>query len=205
MVEEDYVGKGVFLSEYVSESEVFLGRVLQQIIKGRGKLDDEGSSYFTPYAKRQMKEADWELLEEDWVCHPYDYFRDYSITYPYGEPHYRFSYTFFTDLNKMEEIGGEAKEIQVSLLVNGEGVIYHIDFKIEKVSIEKTGTAYYIYTTPLCNDLYKETIIENGERREGLLFDFEPYFRRGRNPKEAYVEELRGFFRDGDMAVGGEK
>lgn len=205
LVEEDYVGKGIFVSEYISESEVFLGRVLQQAIEKRGKLDDALSSYFTPYARQQLAEVEWELLEDAWICQPYDYFRDYTITYPYGEPHYRFYYSFFSDLKKMEQTEEEVNEVGVELLLNSEGQIYYIDINISTVSPKETGTTYYIYTDPLCVDLYGEIIIREGEKREGLLFDFERYYRRGMGPETAYEEELGGFFRDGDMAVGAEQ
>lgn len=202
LVEEEYVGKGIFVSEYISESEVFLGRVLQQIIEQRGKIDSELSFYFTPYAREQLLEVDWELLEENWSCQPYDYFRYYALTYPYGELHYQFYYGFFADLEKTKPKDGMINEVWVEPLVNGNGQIYYIDIRISAVSAEETGTSYYIITDPLCDDLYAEKVIESGRQRTGLLFDFEAYYRRFMYPGEEYVEELGGFWQTGDMALG---
>lgn len=202
LVEEEYVGKGIFVSEYISESEVFLGRVLQQTIEQRGKIDSELSSYFTHYAREQLLEVDWELLKENWRCQPYDYFRYYTLTYPYGELHYQFYYGFFADLEKTKSNDGMINEVWVEPLVNGNGQIYYIDIRISAVSPEKTGTANYIITDPLCDDLYAEKVIESGRQRTGLLFDFESYYRRFMYPGEEYVEELGGFWQTGDMAVG---
>lgn len=202
LVEEEYVGKGIFVSEYISESEVFLGRVLQQTIEQRGEIDSELSFYFTPYAREQLMEVDWELLEENWSCQPYDYFRYYTPAYPYGELHYQFYYGFFADLGKTKPNDGMISEVWVELLVNGNGQIYYIDIRISAVSPKETGTAYYIITDPLCDDLYAEKVIESGRQRAGLLFDFESYYRRFMYPGEEYVEELGGFWQTGDMASG---
>lgn len=41
LLEEGMVGKGIYISDYVCETEVFLGNILKEVIRGRGVVNGE--------------------------------------------------------------------------------------------------------------------------------------------------------------------
>lgn len=205
LLEEKSVGKGIFVSPHMDESEIFLGQILKETIEGRGTIPDEKKDYFTETGIRQMQEISWELLDGAWVFNPYAYDRFYEINRLYGEAGYTFSYLFYADREKVET--ETTQTLRLRLSVNGGGKICGVKGEIlDEPSTERSGMEYGINITGLYDDTYKEIIIQNGKACEGkVLPDFEKYFKRGLSPNEVYEQVNAGLLESGDAAVAAEE
>ncbi len=58
LLEKDIIGKGVFVSEHLSEMEIFVGRLLMNVIKERGVISEEEQQYFSDWAMEQIQKTD---------------------------------------------------------------------------------------------------------------------------------------------------
>lgn len=66
LLDEDIVGKGICVSDYICETEVFLGNILKEVLTGRGVVSTENRQYFTEYALQQLADTGWESLDVEW-------------------------------------------------------------------------------------------------------------------------------------------
>lgn len=203
LLDEAVVGRGIFVSEYVCETEVFLGGILRELLEGRGNISGESRVYFTEWALQQVDETDWELLEEGWVVDPYAYDRWYQLNDAFGGNGYDFVYIFYADKEKM--MTGETDMVLISLSVNSAGQIYQIRIKIETVSAEKARMEAYVNRNGLFDYIYGEYVIQDGHAvNERMVWDFEKFWRRFMYPDETYEQCDRGLLISGNISASAE-
>lgn len=101
ILEKALIGKGVFVSEHVSEMEIFVGRLLVNVIKGRGVIPEEEQQYFSEWAMEQIQKTDWKVLNTEWESEPYLYDRSYTMNYLFGGAGYDFTYSFYPNRSKL--------------------------------------------------------------------------------------------------------
>lgn len=85
LIEKTSIGKGVFLSEHLSETEVFIGQLLVKTVEDRGSIPEEKRQFFSDWAEEQLKQTNWEPLGEEWTADLYTYDRSYMLNYLYGD------------------------------------------------------------------------------------------------------------------------
>lgn len=204
LVDEAVMGNGIFVSEYMCETEVFLGNILKEVLAERGKISVENERYFTEYALQQLKETDWSLLDEDWEIDPYAYGRDYQLNTVFGENNYDFSYYFYPDREKT--VTEETEEVNIYLSVNSSGQVYEIQTDIFTVPAEQAEIENYICMSGLFDELYQETMIQSGQvSNEKMIWDFEKHYRRFLYPDEVYEQENEGLLASGNAAASAEE
>ena len=157
LLEKDIIGKGVFVSEYVNEIEVFIGQILINVIKGRGTIVEEDKQYFSDWALEQVQGTDWKALDTGWRPDSYLYDRSYTINYVFGDVGYDFTYTFYPDRDAIEET---AQIVTVKILIDKTGII-------RGGNVEINNTARAVITEisnikGLFDDELQEEIIEEG-------------------------------------------
>ena len=157
LLEKDIIGKGVFVSEYVNEIEVFIGQILINVIKGRGTIVEEDKQYFSDWALEQVQGTDWKALDTGGRPDSYLYYRSYTINYVFGDVGYDFTYTFYPDRDAIEET---AQIVTVKILIDKTGII-------RGGNVEINNTARAVITEisnikGLFDDELQEEIIEEG-------------------------------------------
>jgi len=174
LVAEEMLGKGVYVSEHMGEIEIFLGNVLKEVLKERGKISSENNRYFTDWAVRQLEETDWDFLDDGWEPEMGGYYRSYEQNNLSGKQGYLFRYYF--DQKKDSIRGESANYVRFDLAVDKNGMICEISMKIAEGAGVVTNC---VNLTGLYEDEYSETIIRDGITGEGkVLLDFSKYYYR---------------------------
>ncbi len=205
LLDEELVGKGIYISDYLCETEVFLGNILKEVLTQRGKVSDENRPYFTEYALRQIEETEWETLDAEWKADLWMYDR-YCLPYPlFGGGGYRFSYWFFGDEEKTA--GDKINQAAVSLYVDNQGKICEMEITVDTVPKENNRIETAILDIGLLDDdIYGEPVIREGSPcREELVWDFERYFRRFMEPDEIYEQKNEGLLQSGNVGSSAEE
>ncbi len=205
LLDEELVGKGIYVSDYLCETEVFLGNILKEVLTQRGKVSDENRPYFTEYALRQIEETEWETLDAEWKTDLWMYDR-YCLPYPLsGGGGYRFFYWFSGDEEKTA--GENINQAAVSLYVDNQGKICEMEITIHTVPKEENGIERGILEIGLLDDdIYGEPVILGGSPcREELVWDFERYFRRFMEPDEIYEQKNEGLLQSGNVVSSAEE
>lgn len=201
IVDKDMLGCGVFVSEHMSENEARLGQLLREAVESRGEVPEADRAYFSDWALLQIETADFTALDETWTSLSYTYDRSYEVSYLFGAMGYDFSYIFYPDLTQIE--GEETQYVSVKALVDHDGIIKGTEIQVHPVSVEDAEIADGINTTGLCDDVFREKVIEEGlVYQDRILLDFSPYGERFPAPGEEYAQELSGFLASGDGATG---
>lgn len=204
LLDEASVGQGVYISEYMCETEVFIGSVLKDILVRHGEVNSAQKQYFTDWALEQLTLTDWDLLDEQWKPDLYAYDRNYGLRYILGKSNYSFSYVFYTD--EKENIAEEVNYVDIRCSVNSEGKIYEIKISINKAPAESSGMEKTVNTVGLFDDTFNEIVICNGNIYSGkILLDFEKYFKRFLYPDEVYEQSCNGLLVSGDAALSAER
>ena len=200
IVDKDMLGKGIFISEHMSENEVKLGSLLRESVESRGDVPEANRTYFSDWALSQIEAADFTVLDDTWTSLPYTYDRSYEVSYLFGAMGYDFSYIFYPDLTQIT--GEETQYVSVKALVDHDGIIKGAEIQVHPVSVENAEIADGINTTGLCDDVFREKMIEEGLVYEDrILLDFSPYGERFLAPGEKYEQKLSGFLISGDGAT----
>lgn len=203
LVEEEFVGKGIYISDYMCETEVFLGSILKEALADRGAVSGENRQYFTEYALRQLEETDWKMLDAQWEADLWTYDRYYSMHPLFGGGGYQFSYYFYG--NEEEPDKEEMNQIFIELYVDTDGKICEIELTIDSVATEDNRIEISILENGLFDDDYSEPVILEGRPcREEMKWDFERYYRRFMNPDEIYEQENRGLLKSGNASSSAE-
>lgn len=202
LLEEGMVGKGIYISDYVCETEVFLGNILKEVIRGRGVVKSEYRQYFTEYAMRQLESDDWSLLDEMWQADPYAYDRTYRIS-PVSGGGYQFYYLFFP---KKDKAAKESEDnVEITLYIDGHGKICEIKTDILTTAAGENGMEKYINTEGLFDDTYCEHIILAGSPcKEQIIWDFERYYRKFIPADEIYEQDNTGLLESGCISASAE-
>ncbi len=183
LLDEVSVGRGIYISEYMCETEAFLGSILKDMLVRRGKVNSEQKQYFTDWALEQLALTGWDLLDEQWKPDLYAYDRNYKLHYILGKSNYSFSYVFYTD--EKEKIPEEVNYVDIRCSVNPEGKIYEIKISINKVPAENSGMEKTVNMAGLFDAAIDENVICDGNIYSGkILLDFEKYFERFLYPDE---------------------
>ena len=179
LLDEDMVGKGIYISDYMCETEVFLGNILKDIVISRGTLSGENRVYFTEYALQQLADIDWELLDAEWEPDLYIYDRYYEMNPVSGGGGYRFKYFFYPNQEEIrkEEMEEETNIVDITLCVDSDGMICKIttDISVEPVRFARIEEGI-LQTGLFDEDSYGEQIIRNGSPcHEDMVWNFERY------------------------------
>ncbi|MBD5516835.1 MAG: hypothetical protein HDR06_19940 [Lachnospiraceae bacterium] len=204
LLDEDIVGKGIYVSDYICETEVFLGNILQEVLTGRGAVSTENRQYFAEYALQQLADTGWESLDEEWEPDPYAYDREYCMNPVFGGSGYRFFYSFYPDKEKAAT--EEMNKVDITLYVDGDGKIRDIKTSISTISTEENRMEKWISMEGLFDDTYGEQVIRDGSPcKEEMVWDFERHFRRFMAPDEVYEQDNEGLLESGKVCASAEK
>lgn len=202
LVEEELVGRGIYISDYMCETEVFLGSLLKEVLADRGTVSDKNRPYFTEYALRQVEDTDWEALDADWDADLWTYDRYYSM-HPLCGGGYQFSYYFYGD--KEKTTGSETNLADIGLYVDRDGKICEIAITIDTVPVAENRIEIAILNNGLFEDDYIEPVIREGSPcREEMVWDFERHFDRFLNPDESYEQKNEGLLQSGNACSSAE-
>lgn len=208
LLDEDMVGKGIYISDYICETEVFLGNILKDIVISRGTLSSENRAYFTEYALQQLADTDWESLDAEWEPDLYIYDRYYEMNPISGGGGYRFKYFFYPNQKEIrkEEMEEETNIVSITLCIDSDGMICKITTDISVESVRFARIEEGILQTGLFDeDSYGEQIIRNGSPcHEDMVWDFETYFERFMYPDEVYEQENEGLLVSGNVCTSAE-
>ncbi len=203
LLDEEVVGQGVFISEYMCETEVFISSVLMDVLISHGEVNSEQKQYFTDWAIEQLTLTDWALLDKQWSPDLYAYDRNYELHYILGKSNYSFSYVFYPD--KKEDVMDEVNYVNITCSVNSEGKIYEINISINKAPAESAGMEKTVNTVGLFDDTFNEIVVCDGNIYSGkILLDYEKYFKRFLYPDETYDQSNNGLLITGDAALSAE-
>lgn len=203
LLDENIVGKGIYVSDYMCETEVFLGDILKEVLTSRGAVSDENRQYFTEYAMQQLGGTDWKSLDAEWNPNPYAYDRVYSMNPVSGSSGYQFFYSFYMDKEKTEK--EETNIVNITLYVDGDGKICEIKTSISMELMENNRIEKWIAMSGLFNDTYCEQIILDGSPcNEKMVWDFEQYFRRFMYPDAVYEQDNEGLLESGNVCASAE-
>ena len=131
LLDEDMVGKGIYISDYMCETEVFLGNILKDVVTNRGIVSGENRQYFTENALQHLADTNWESLDTEWEPDLYIYDRYYEMN-PVSGGGYRFFYHFYPNQEEIrkEEPEEETNEVNIMLYADGSGGICEIAIDI---------------------------------------------------------------------------
>lgn len=199
LVEEEFVGKGVYISDYICETEVFLGNILKKTLADRGTVSGENRQYFTEYALQQLEKTDWETLEGDWEADLWQYDRYYSMHPLSGGGGYQFTYYFYGAKEKTAK--EEINQVFMELYVDRDGKICELEITIDTLPMEYNRVEASILMNGLLEDDYGELVIWEGiPCREEMVWDFQCYYRRFMNADEIYEQENKGLLQSGNAS-----
>lgn len=162
LIEKAAVGKGIFVSEHMAETEAFLGMILMDVLEGRGEIAEENKKYFTDWAVWQLNETDWQLLDKEWEPDKYAYDRSYTLSYIWGDMGYEFTYNIYADRATITK--AETQAVQIKLSIDCNGMICGISVDIRSVDKEHSGVIYTENIAGLFCDEYLEQVMEEGVR-----------------------------------------
>lgn len=187
LLEKDFVGKGVFQSEYVTETDAFIAGLLMEAIEQQGRIPEGISRYFSDQAIGQLQETDWTLLHESWAADSYFYDSYYTITWLFGNVGYDFTYSFFPDKG--------TQAVNMRILIDPCGSIRTVDADI----CERSGESGDLDTQGLFREEYVEKVIE-----EGLVYQ-RKYLWSSLDTEGTSGKDDSSFPASGDMALSGER
>lgn len=187
LLEKYFVGKGVFQSEYIRETDALVAGLLMKTIEQQGRISEDIRQYFSEWAMEQLQEADWEQLNESWMADLYLYDSYYTITWLFGNIGYDCNYFFYPD--------NGTQAVNMRLLIDPCGLIRKIDVDICGLS-EESGV---FDAQDLFREEYQERIIE-----EGLVYQGK-YLLNSLDTEEIYDQNGSNLFASGDLALSGEK
>lgn len=204
LVEEEFVGKGIYISDYMCETEVFLGSILKEVLADRGVVSGENRQYFTEYALGQLKEVEWETLDAQWSPDLWTYDRYYSAYPLSGGGGYQFSYYFFGNDEKTAK--EEINQIALRLYVDVDGKICEMGTRINTVPTKDNRIEIGILENGLFDEGYSELVIWEGTPcMEKMEWDFERYFRRFMYNDEIYEQKNKGLLQSGNASSSAEE
>ncbi len=206
LLDEDMVGKGIYISDYMCETEVFLGNILKDVVTNRGTVSDENRQYFTENALQQLADTNWESLDTEWEPDLYIYDRYYEMN-PVSGGGYRFFYHFYPNQEEIrkEEPEEETNEVNIMLYADGSGRICEIASGISVEPARLGRIEAGILPNGLFDDDYNEQIIKDGSPcHEDMVWDFERHFRWLMYPDEVYEQDNEGMFASGYVCVSAE-
>ncbi len=204
LVEEEFVGKGIYISDYMCETEVFLGSILKEVLADRGVVSGENRQYFTEYALGQLKEVEWETLDAQWSPDLWTYDRYYSAYPLSGGGGYQFSYYFFGNDEKTAK--EEINQIALRLYVDVDGKICEMGTRINTVPTKDNRIEIGILENGLFDEGYSELVIWEGTPcMEKMKWDFERYFRRFMYNDEIYEQKNKGLLQSGNASSSAEE
>lgn len=208
LLDEDMVGKGIYISDYICETEVFLGDILKDILTSRGVVSGENRQYFTDYALEQLSDTNWESLDAEWEPDLYAYDRDYNMNPVSGGGGYQFFYYFYPnqeEIRKEEMAEEETNMVDIMLYVDSDGKICEIKTDISVESAEDSRIETWIAMDGLFDDTYSEQIIKDGIFcHDGMVWDIERHFRRFMLPDEVYEQDNEGLLASGNVCTSAE-
>ena len=208
LLDGDMVAKGIYISDYICETEVFLGKILSDVLTNRGAVSYENRKYFTEYALQQLADTDWESLAAEWDPDLYIYDRYYEMNPVSGGGGYRFKYFFYPNQKEIrkEEMEEETNIVDITLCVDSDGMICKITTDISVESVRFARIEEGILQTGLFDeDSCGEQIIRNGSPcHEDMVWDFERYYRRFMYPDEVYEQDNEGMFASGNVCTSAE-
>lgn len=187
LLEKDFVGKGVFQSEYVKETDAFIAGLLMEAIEQQGRMPDDLSRYFSDQAIEQLLETDWTLLHESWVADSYFYDSHYTITWLFGNVGYDFDYSFFPDKG--------TQAVNMRILIDPCGSIRTVDVDICEWP-EESGD---FDVQGLFQEEYAEKVVE-----EGLVYQGK-YLWNFFDTEGSSGQDVNSLLASGDMALSGER
>lgn len=171
---EELIGRGIYVSEHMAETEIFLGQQLQELLTEKGTVHKEDRQYYTEWALQQLKEVSWELLDDGWEPEPFEYSREYDLMNMPGLQYY-FYYNFYPRQQSITTT--EAQMVSIELLVDEDGVIVSINVNIRTVETSKSSLKDYVHYLGLFPDWYSEMLIQDGNTDKRIMLDYEMYER----------------------------
>lgn len=187
LIDKDSIGRGVFASEHMSETETFIGQLLIEIVENRGSVSEDKKQYFSDWAIEQLKQIKWELLEEGWTADSNTYSTIYALNYLYGDMGYDFFYSF--DRTQGKSSSDKTQSVKVQAFIDSNGIIRSIDTEIVCEGEMNTYDVKEFGTSCLFYDDFQEIIIE-----EGIVYE----------NKIVYEWEAQGLLSSGDAALSAE-
>ena len=186
LLEKDFVGRGVFQSEYVRETDAFIAGLLIEAINQQGIMPGEISRYFSDQAIGQLQETDWTLLHESWVADSFLYDSHYTITWLFGNVGYDFTYSFFPDEG--------TQAVNMRILIDPCGSIRTVDVDI----CERSKESGNLDVQGLFREEYAEKVIE-----EGLVYQGK-YLWNFFDTEGSSGQDVNSLLVSGDVALNGE-
>lgn len=160
LIEENAIGSGIFVSEHIAETEVFLGQILMDVLANRGEISEEKKRYFTDWAVQQLDETKWQLLDKEWQPNKYAYDRFYTTSNLWGNIGYEFTYTIYADDTSFTK--SETQVVQVRCAVDCNGIISGICVDIAVIDMEYSGVLNTENSIGLFRDEHQEPVLEMG-------------------------------------------
>lgn len=169
---EELIGRGIYVSEHMAETEIFLGQQLQELLTEKGIVHKEDRQYYTDWALQQLGEVNWELLDDGWEPEPFEYGREYE---PMNMPkvQYEFHYDFYPRQQSITTT--ETQVVGIKLLVDEDGVIVSINVNILAVETSKSSLKDYVNYLGLFPNWYSEMLIKDGNTDKKIMLDYEMY------------------------------
>lgn len=187
LLEKESIGKGVFLSEHLSEAEEFIRLLLMEMIENRGNIPEDKKQYFSDWAMEQVNQTDWGTQKTEWIVNSYTYERSYTLNYLYGNVGYKFFYTFYLDTEK--STSDKMNLVNVQALIDSNGIIRGINIEIIIASEIEETVVDRDNISILYHDEFQELIIEEGLVYEGNI---------------VYEQNGYGLLASGDAALSAE-
>lgn len=188
LLQEELVGRGIYVSEHMCEVEAFLGQKVIEVLLDRGKTDEEGRQYFTDWAVHQLEETDWEILGEEWKPDAFAYRRNYQEVNFSGGVKYHFSYLFAP--GGESTAGQEVQTVSLSLLIDEDGKVCSAGVEIFDENSDRKSIERFVNETGLYDGRYRETVVQKGEVEEGkIMLDFSLWHQLRREKYEPKQED----------------
>lgn len=191
------VGNGVYVSEHVQETGMFLGEMFGGVLAGAGRVEAEQAAYFSEEALAQLQAWDWERLAE-WKGRPhtYDCSREHNMLLDGG---WDWQLVFHRDMAD-KAAGGLAEMQPTEMVVENVRVVVSTDAAgmIRGVSItpEECFAAIYYDTygdvrNRLPEQAYTVQVIRGGRPETGIVI---PNFERcwQRNGADIFEKTKKG-------------
>lgn len=164
---EELAGKGVFVSEEMSETEGFIAQLLMEVIDGRGNITDTDKQYFSDWAVQQLKSVDWNRLDSKWSADRNTYDRYFTLCYLFENEGYEFTYCFYRD--RKGALGYGAQWVKERFLVDDSGIIRGISVDINDDGAA-SGNIPKVDTAQLYHNEFREKVVEEGLVPQGKIF-----------------------------------
>lgn len=155
------VGEGVFISEYMKETEAFIGQLLMETVENHGEIPEAERDCFSEQAQMQLEEIGHGSLDAGWMADAYISDSFYTLNYLFGDTGYDFSfiidYNSPTFTNKLFGRGrNNTGSVKMQAFVDNRGIIRGVSVDIGGET-EPEGSIAGFY-----QDEFQEKIIEEG-------------------------------------------